>query len=419
MNQKPLHFLVIDDDDVDRMAVRRHLAKTPLSTTVIEANTAAEANRLLCGSGFDCVLLDFRLPDIDGLAFIRQLRCEGNHLPIIVLTGQGDEHTAVELMKAGATDYLAKSELSPETLSSLIRHAMNAYRAEQRVLAAQAQLRQTNLLLKQQNQELEAQRKQIEQQNLKLLEANQHKSEFLATMSHELRTPLNSIMGFSQILKSQTKGKLNNYQIKMAGCIYSNGENLLNLVDDILDMSTLDANRLELTPHFFDLEVLVQETLAELFSLADRKGLKLRADINLEGNAVYNDRQRLKQILVNLLSNAIKFTNQGGVLIKVNTLAKNSLEIEVKDTGIGIPREKLPTIFEPFRQADQTTQRHYPGTGLGLAITHSLVSMMEGFIVVTSEVGQGTAFRIQIPRRISQQNSQAAESRTWSEPQTA
>lgn len=416
MNQKPLHFLVIDDDDVDRMAVRRHLAKTPLSATVVEATTAARASNLLSGKGFDCVFLDFRLPDTDGLAFIRQLRCEGNHLPIIVLTGQGDEQTAVELMKAGATDYLAKSRLSPDNLNRLIRHAMNAYRAEQRVRAAQAQLRQTNLLLKQQNQELEDQRQQIEQQNLKLLEANQHKSEFLATMSHELRTPLNSIMGFAQILKSQTKGTLNEYQLKMANCIYSNGESLLNLVNDILDMSTLDTNHLELSPHVFDLEALVQETLAELFLLADKKGLKLRAAISLDDCMVYNDRQRLKQVLINLLSNAIKFTDEGQISVEVSTRAKSSLEILVSDTGIGIDQDKLATIFEPFWQVDQTTQRKYSGTGLGLAITHSLVSMMDGQIVVSSQVGQGTTFRIQIPQQISET---AAAPSAWSHRQTA
>lgn len=417
MNQKSFRFLVIDDDDVDRMAVRRHLAKTSLSAHVVETRTATEAQYLLSESQFDCVFLDFRLPDTDGLEFIRQLRLEGNNLPIIVLTGQGDEQIAVELMKAGASDYLAKSRLSPESLSSLIRHAMNAYRAEQRVLAAQAQLRRTNLLLKQQNRELEAQRQQIEQQNLKLLEANQHKSEFLATMSHELRTPLNSIMGFSQILKSQTKGSLNEYQLKMTNCIYSNGESLLNLVDDILDMSTLDANRLELAPQVFDLETLVRETLAELFLLADRKGLQLRASIKLEEREVYNDRQRLKQILINLLSNAIKFTEQGQVSIVVNTRAKNSVEILVQDTGIGIAKDKLHTIFEPFRQVDQTTQRKYSGTGLGLAITHSLVSMMEGLIVVSSQVGEGTTFRIQIPQQISE--VAIAPANAWSERQTA
>ncbi|MEM9505467.1 MAG: response regulator, partial [Cyanobacteria bacterium P01_E01_bin.43] len=180
-----LNVLVIDDDVTDRMAIRRYLAKTPLQATITEAENAQMAGQLLADEIFDCLFLDFRLPDTDGLSFIKQLRLEGNNLPIIVFTGQGDEQTAVELMKAGASDYLSKSRLSPDTLSSLIRHAMTVYRAEQRTRAAQEQLKQTNLLLRQQNQELEDQRQQIEQQNLQLLEANQHKAEFLATVSHE------------------------------------------------------------------------------------------------------------------------------------------------------------------------------------------------------------------------------------------
>lgn len=396
-----LNVLVIDDDVTDRMAMRRYLAKTSLQATMTEAANAQMARQLLASEPFNCIFLDFRLPDTDGLSFIKQLRLEGNRLPIIVFTGQGDEQTAVELMKAGASDYLSKSRLSPDTLSSLIRHAMTVYRAEQRTRAAQEQLKQTNLLLRQQNQELEDQRQQIEQQNLQLLEANQHKAEFLATVSHELRTPLNSILGFSQILKSQTKGPLNDYQVKMADCIHTNGASLLHLVNDILDMSTIESNRLQLTPHFFDLKVLIQEVLAEMHWMVSQKELAIQARVNLEDSIVYNDRQRLKQILINLISNAIKFTEQGGIDIEVNSLAKNSLEICVQDTGIGIADEQLSTIFQPFRQVDQSIIRKHAGTGLGLAITHSLVSMMQGWITVSSQMGQGSTFRIQIPRQIS------------------
>jgi signal transduction histidine kinase len=395
-----LHVLVIDDDEVDRMALHRHLARTQLEIEVVEAENAAIAQQHLLQSHFDCIVLDFRLPDTDGISLVKQLRSAGYTLPIIVLTGQGDEQTAVELMKAGASDYLSKARLSSENLSSAIRHAMSMYRAEQRVRLAQEQLRQTNILLKKQNQELEDQQRQIEQQNLKLLEVNRHKSEFLATVTHELRTPLNSIMGFSQILKNQTKGPLNDYQAEMVNRIFSNGENLLHLVDDILDMSTIEANRLELSPHFFDLNALVQETVSELQLMAEKKGLNIQTSFNLDNSKIYNDRQRLKQVLINLISNAIKFTQRGYIRVEVNMFAKNSLEILVQDTGIGISEEQSRIIFHPFRQADQTTRRRYPGTGLGLAITHSLVTMMEGFISVNSELGKGSTFRVQIPHQI-------------------
>lgn len=395
-----LKVLIVDDDDVDRMAIRRHLTKTEFTVDVVEASNASIACTHLYKDTFNFIFLDYFLPDTDGISLIKRIRTEGFSCPIVALTGQGDEQIAVDLMKAGASDYLTKSRLSPDNLARSIRNTLKVYQVEQHIQTAQQQLRQTNTLLKQQNRQLELQRHQIEQQNLQLLEANRLKSEFLATVTHELRTPLNAIMGFSQILKSQSKGTLNDYQVEMVNRIFTNGENLLALVNDILDMSTIEANRLELEPSYFDLHQLMRSTIAELQPLAESKRLDIRTLIALEEPNVYNDNRRLKQVLINLISNAIKFTDAGHVQVAIATLAPNSIEIIVEDTGIGIAPEQLEYIFQPFRQADQTIKRHYPGTGLGLAITHSLVSMMEGLITVQSEVGRGTSFRIQIPRLI-------------------
>lgn len=400
--RESLRILVVDDDEVDRMTIQRHLGKTDLHVDVSEAESAGDALRYLGDEEFNCVFLDYYLPDKDGIDLIKQLRLEGFSIPIIALTGQGDEQVAVALMKAGASDYLSKSRLSPDSLNRSIRNAMKVYRAEQRTQATQEQLRQTNALLKQQNQELEEQRRQIEQQNLRLIETNRLKSEFLATVTHEIRTPLNAIMGFSQILRTQAKGFLNDYQLKMVNRIFTNGENLLNLVNDILDMSAVEADKLDLKASYFDLSQLVHKTLAELESLANKKKLDVQVSINLDNQKVYNDEHRVRQILINLISNAIKFTETGYVHVEVTAPAPNGIEIVVADTGIGIAPEQLKHIFKPFRQGDQTIHRKYPGTGLGLAITHSLVSMMEGIITVDSEVGQGTTFRVSIPRRIFQ-----------------
>ncbi|MEL6384155.1 MAG: ATP-binding protein [Cyanobacteria bacterium J06626_18] len=397
-----MKVLIVDDDEVDRLAIRRHLTKAAINAEVTEAKDAKTAQNHLGHQSFSCIFLDYRLPDIDGVSLVRQLRENGFSIPIIALTGQGDEQIAVELMKAGASDYLAKSRLSPDSLVRLIRTAMRVYEAEQRTQAAQQQLRQTNILLRQQNRELEEQRHQIQQQNLQLLESNRLKSEFLATVTHEIRTPLNAIMGFSQVLKSEAKGDLNDYQKNMVNRIFTNGENLLALVNDILDMSTIEADRLDLKASHFDLNVLIQATVAELKSLADKKNLDIQVAVNLKEPEVYNDEKRLKQVLINLLSNAIKFTDTGYIKVEVNAIALNSIEIIVEDTGIGIASDQLNRIFQPFRQGDQTTQRKYDGTGLGLAIVYSLVAMMEGIITVESQVGQGTTFKIHIPRGIFQ-----------------
>ncbi len=397
---EPLELLLVDDDEVDRMAICRALAKADLAVQVTEVTNAAEAIAHLSDHSYDCVFLDYRLPEQDGLSLIRQLRANGVAIPLVVLTGQGDEQIAVDLMKAGASDYLVKTRVSPDRLALLLRNALRVYEAEQREALALAQLQQTNVLLTQQNEELERQRLYIQDQNLKLLEAYRVKSEFLATMSHELRTPLNAILGFSQILDSQSKGPLNAHQAEMVKRVFTNGKNLLNLVNDILDLSKLEAQRLTLTPTAIDLHGLVQATLSDLRSLADAKALVLASTLDLSNPIVVNDGHRLRQVLTNLVSNAIKFTDIGQVQVTLSEGKPGFITLTVQDTGIGIAEAQLPQIFEAFRQGDQTIRRQRPGTGLGLAIVHSLITIMGGTIAVTSQLGQGTTFAVTLPRQI-------------------
>lgn len=265
----------------------------------------------------------------------------------------------------------------------------------------EARLAAQNEILAQQNRELEHQRQQIQLQNLKLIEATQLKSQFLATMSHELRTPMNAITGFSQLLLRQRHNALDPKQTDMVERILNNGKNLLTLINDILDLSKIEAGRMELNLEDFDLQQLISETVAELQSLADQKGLSLQVQGSLNNTRVYNDRLRLRQILVNLISNAIKFTETGGVTIYLQEPEADQIEIQVQDTGIGINKNHLRHIFNEFWQVDQTTTRRHAGTGLGLAITARLVRMMSGTIDVESEVGQGSTFSIQLPRRVA------------------
>jgi signal transduction histidine kinase len=254
-----------------------------------------------------------------------------------------------------------------------------------------------NNILAQQNQELETQRQQIQVQNVRLLEAAQLKSQFLATMSHELRTPMNAIIGFSQLLLRQ---QLPETQLDMVNRILNNGKHLLALINDILDLSKIEAGRLELKPEKFRISDLLAATVGELRSLADQKRLVLTYKSQLHDPFILNDSSRLRQVIVNLLSNAIKFTETGGVEIEVREVTVDRLVILVKDTGIGIAPHEIPRIFEEFRQLDQSTTRRHAGTGLGLAITRWLVQMMGGQISVTSQLGQGSTFRVDIPREI-------------------
>ncbi|NES23919.1 MAG: histidine kinase, partial [Symploca sp. SIO3E6] len=257
-----------------------------------------------------------------------------------------------------------------------------------------------NQMLAQQNQELESQRQQVLRQNVQLLEAARLKSQFLATMSHELRTPMNAVIGFSQLLLRQRQSSLIPQQVDMVERILNNGKNLLTLINEILDLSKIEAGRLELKLEKFNLVKLLRATVEELRSLAEEKHLELDIQADLQNPNVSNDSVRLRQILVNLLSNAIKFTECGKVQVEVKEISSEQLVIIVKDTGIGIAQEDLEHIFEEFRQIDQTTTRKYSGTGLGLAITESLVQLMQGTITVESQLGVGSTFRVELPRQV-------------------
>ena len=258
-----------------------------------------------------------------------------------------------------------------------------------------------NEILAQQNQELETQRQQIHLQNLQLMEAARMKSQFLATMSHELRTPMNAIIGFSQVLLRQRQTHMTPHQGDMLERILNNGKHLLMLINEILDLSKIEAGRMELEIAEVNLVNLVKTIAEELRSLALEKHLDLHVSSDLQNPYVFGDRVRLRQILMNLLSNAIKFTETGSVHVEVRELELSRVALIVKDTGIGISQEHLEHIFEEFRQLDQSLQRKYEGTGLGLAIAKSLVELMHGNITVESKLGEGSTFRVELPRQLN------------------
>jgi signal transduction histidine kinase len=399
MDSAPLRILIVDDDAVDRMAVRRAIKNAGIQIEVHEAETCAGAIKALKAETFDCIFLDYRLPDQDGLTLIQTIRSEGIISPLIVLTGQGDEQIAVDLMKAGASDYLAKSKITSGRLAQMLRNALRVHQAEQQATLVNQRLKESYELLVEQHKALEEQRQQIHQQNLQLTHAAELKSRFLATVSHELRTPLNAILGFSQMLLRPSKGKLSDKQTEMVQRIFANGKNLLEMLNEVLDFSRIEANRLDLKLEAFNLEHLITATVEEMRSLAVLKQLTLATEVNLQNAVVFNDPVRLRQVLVNLLSNAIKFTDTGKVWVEAQEISPDRLLIAVHDTGIGIAPQHVAYIFEAFRQVDQTDSRKYAGTGLGLAITQTLIQMMGGTITVATQPGQGSTFLIEISRQ--------------------
>jgi len=228
------------------------------------------------------------------------------------------------------------------------------------------------------------------------------KSEFLATMSHELRTPLNSVLGLSQLLRQEIFGSLNEKQKEYITCIQSSGEHLLALINDILDLSKVEAGKEQL--NFVPLPVrdLCEYCLAMVREQAYDQGLKLILDINPQARICIADERRCKQMLINLLSNAVKFTLAGEVSLIVRKISQG-ISFTVADTGIGIPADKLPLLFEPFRQLDSGLNRQFPGTGLGLALTRSLARLHGGEVTVESTLGEGSKFTLHLPDWRSQE----------------
>jgi len=227
-------------------------------------------------------------------------------------------------------------------------------------------------------------------------DADRLKSSFLATMSHELRTPLNSIIGFTGILLMGLVGPLSEEQQKQLSMIQDSARHLLELINDVLDISKIEAGQIELAHTPFDLPQAIQKSIEKVTPLAVKKGLSVSADLAQEVGEVTGDRRRVEQILINLLTNAVKFTETGQILV-IGRRENNLIHIQVWDTGIGIKPEDIVNLFKPFRQVDSGITRQYEGTGLGLSICKRLVETMGGNIWVVSERDKGSTFSFTLP----------------------
>ncbi len=234
-----------------------------------------------------------------------------------------------------------------------------------------------------------------------LHEASRLKSEFLANMSHELRTPLNGIIGFGQVLLDGRPGPLTPKQREFLGDIVDNGRHLLQLINDVLDLSKVEAGRMELFPEEFSAHKVIEDVCAVLVEMANRKNIVIQRSVHPAVDSLFLDQQKFKQILFNLLSNAVKFTNEGGsVEVLATAHGDTRLSLQVKDTGIGIKSEDFSKLFVEFQQLDSGPARQHQGTGLGLALTRKIVEFQQGTIHVESAPGVGSTFTVILPMRI-------------------
>jgi len=299
--------------------------------------------------------------------------------------------------------------------TELETHAHKLQASEEELRAQQEELQQTNTDLEERNRIINARNAEIQQKAKELEQSTRYKSEFMANMSHELRTPLNSILLLSRYLSENSAQNLNPEQVESASIILNSGNGLLNLIDELLDLSKIEAGKMELDYQQVRLDDLLN-TLQSLFTpIAHEKKLNLVFQNNITVfKSIETDRMRLEQILKNLLSNALKFTSEGEVRLQVvkNQHNPEYINFVVSDTGIGIPQNKQDLVFNAFQQADGSTKRKFGGTGLGLSISRELVRLLGGEITLSSKVGTGSEFVVTIPvnRNIIQTGNTAANS---------
>jgi two-component system, sensor histidine kinase and response regulator len=384
MDSMKATILLVDDEPAIIQALASELRLQ--SHNVFTASSGKDGLEIINNNNIDILITDLRMPGMDGLELLSQTAALNVEIQAIVLTGYGDMQNAVEALNRGASGYMLK----PPDLKELSIHIEGCLKKSA-----------LNRELRQKNQELvdEIEKRRLAEISMKQSKeaaetANRAKSAFLANMSHEIRTPMTAIIGLSDLaIKAELSPKVRDYLNKIKSSSYS----LLSLINDILDVSKIEAGRLHLDSAPFNLEEIF-ERLADVFKKqVSDKGLELVQSLpdnsacHLIGDAV-----RLEQVLINLLGNAVKFTKEGEIVIKVSIVEESAdhlnLAFAVSDTGIGMEADRIPKLFSAFVQADDSTTRKYGGTGLGLTICKHIVEMMGGKFQVESTPGKGSVF---------------------------
>jgi len=420
---------------------------------VVPARSGEEALELLAVQTMDCILLDLMMPGLSGRETCQRIKAAPvvRDIPLIMLTALEDRTAMLDALEAGADDYIQKSAefdvLKARVRAQLRRkqfedesrrvradlanaeleaaHARSAQALAESRAELLAQLEQKNRVLEAVNAELQTRQFEIAQTNLELTAASQAKSEFLSTMSHELRTPLNAIIGFSDLLRDGLAGTLTPRQHEFVSYIREGGGHLLELINEILDLSKIEAGRVEIDLEPVDLDTLLREALTVVGERARTRGIHLETRGLGTSQPLEVDRRRLKQIIYNLLSNAVKFTPDGGNVSVhaslVDRLQASAglpglstgmrlalpdnpyqafVQICVSDSGIGIAHEDMDRLFMPFSQIKKSLTRNIEGTGLGLATVARLAQLHGGTVAVTSEPGRGSCFTLWLPWQV-------------------
>ena len=373
----PTRILLIDDDGVDRASVRRALSKSGLQHDLVEAHDGSTGLRFAREMPFDCVFLDYRLPDIDAFDMLETLlSTEGGNHAVLMLTGEADQDVALRLMRAGALDYLAKSEATPSSLVRAIRFA----RARREFLS-----------------ELKTARLEAEEKSIALDTLNRQKTMLFSIIAHDLRNPFQALLGLSASLSKSAITEPAAVQRRAAGVREAAGQ-AHSLMESLFAWASLQMDTMAVELHDVGLDEVAHETILGVGEAARSKGLTLLSDCT--GLRFPSNRDMLLTVLRNLVGNAVKFTHPPGTITIAGHHREARIEISVADTGVGMMPDKIEDLFRLDRRVTTNGTAGERGSGLGLLLCRELVERLGGTLSVTSAVDEGTTFTLAFPAAV-------------------
>jgi len=381
MAKEKLKVLIVEDNPNDAFIVKKRLQKdSAFDYEITHALSGEEALSILEKEACNIVLLDYNLPKKGGLEILEEIKQKNIEVPVVMVTGQGDEIVAAQLIKEGALDYLPKRENYEDAVPFMIRKTIAEFRSK-----AERERLQKEIALR---------KEELERVNAQLMELDRMKSDFVANVAHELRTPLTIIKGNLDNIDKGFAGDVQPKQKEILGDVFKVINRLSRLVSDLLDLSKIESGKMELNKENMDITALACEIVKTFEALAGSKNIGLVKKFPDKAVTVNADKDKLTQVFINLIGNAVKFTDKGKVTVRIIDM-QGEVEVEIQDTGPGIPQDQADKVFDKFVRVIAEKKE---GTGLGLPIAKDIVVLHKGRIRVESESGKGSRFIFIIPK---------------------
>ncbi len=380
--EQSIKILVVDDDSFVRAMLQEILESAGHAVETAVDGTDALRIWNHAPENPELIISDMNMEQMNGLELIRNLRTQRADVPIIILTVNDEISTALEAMRSGATDYMLKDENIQDTILISVERVMEKERLKKQNLQLMKDLEQKNT--------------QLEQSNRELLNLNLQKNRFLGIAAHDLRGPIGGIMGLSEVLLEQTMGKLSADQLQFVTMINSVSKGMLDLLDDLLDVSVIESGKLEIQPRKDNLKKLLENRIAISHFAADKKQIRIHADIPQLPEFPF-DAKRIAQVFDNYMSNAIKFSPLHSTIYVTMAEDNGMIRVSVRDEGPGISEQDRSKLFGEFQKLSARPTAGETSTGLGLAIVKKIIDAHSGKIAVDSIPGVGSTFSFMIP----------------------